>query len=132
MWRKLPVYVRAVLLGVLALLGLLLLFTGYLSLRYSPEYMVRDLFTNLGTLQIQEIMHRALAQWPQGSGLAILAAALLLGRRLRGDGQGAEERQSDDQRRSGVAEAVRAGAEVGARRAAAGLRSGAEGRPGAG
>jgi NADH-quinone oxidoreductase subunit L len=37
------------------------------------------LFTNLGTLQIQEIMHGALAQWPQGSTLAVLAAALLLG-----------------------------------------------------
>lgn len=37
------------------------------------------LFTNLGTLQIQEIMHRALAQWPHGSAPALLAAALLLG-----------------------------------------------------
>jgi NADH-quinone oxidoreductase subunit L len=37
------------------------------------------LFTNLGTLQIQELMQRAGAQWPVGSGLAIAAAALLLG-----------------------------------------------------
>ena len=37
------------------------------------------LFTNLGTLQIQELMDRALGQWPPGSGLAVAAAALLLG-----------------------------------------------------
>jgi NADH-quinone oxidoreductase subunit L len=37
------------------------------------------LFNSLGTLQIQEIMHRAVEQWPVGSGAAILAAALLLG-----------------------------------------------------
>lgn len=37
------------------------------------------LFTNLGTLQIQELLQRAGEQWPVGSGLAIAAAALLLG-----------------------------------------------------
>ncbi len=37
------------------------------------------LFANLGTLQIQEILARAAVQWPEGSGLAILAAALILG-----------------------------------------------------
>ena len=37
------------------------------------------LYTNLGTLQIQELMQRASQQWPVGSGLAIAAAALLLG-----------------------------------------------------
>jgi NADH-quinone oxidoreductase subunit L len=37
------------------------------------------LFTNLGTLQIQQLMDRALGQWPPGSGLAVAAAALLLG-----------------------------------------------------
>ena len=37
------------------------------------------LFTNLGTLQIQELMGRAVEQWPPGSGLAVAAAALLLG-----------------------------------------------------
>jgi NADH-quinone oxidoreductase subunit L len=37
------------------------------------------LFTNLGTLQIQELMHRAVEQWPVGSTAAIAAAALLLG-----------------------------------------------------
>jgi NADH-quinone oxidoreductase subunit L len=37
------------------------------------------LFKNLGTLQIQELMHRAQAQWPVGSGLATAAALLLLG-----------------------------------------------------
>jgi len=37
------------------------------------------LFTNLGTLQIQELMDRAVGQWPSGSGLAVAAAALLLG-----------------------------------------------------
>ncbi len=37
------------------------------------------LFTNLGTLQIQELMQRASAQWPVGSSLAVAAAALLLG-----------------------------------------------------
>ena len=37
------------------------------------------LFTNLSTLQIQELMGRAVEQWPPGSGLAVAAAALLLG-----------------------------------------------------
>jgi len=37
------------------------------------------LFTHLGTLQIQDLMNRATTSWPVGSGLAIAAAALLLG-----------------------------------------------------
>ncbi len=37
------------------------------------------LFTILGTLDIQELMHRAATQWTVGSGVAIAAAALLLG-----------------------------------------------------
>ena len=37
------------------------------------------LFANLGTLQIQELMQRAAQQWHVGSGLAVAAAALLLG-----------------------------------------------------
>jgi NADH-quinone oxidoreductase subunit L len=37
------------------------------------------LFTNLGTLDIQELMGRAADDWPAGSSLAIAAAALLLG-----------------------------------------------------
>jgi NADH-quinone oxidoreductase subunit L len=37
------------------------------------------LFTRLGTLDIQEMMHRASARWTPGSGVAIAAAALLLG-----------------------------------------------------
>src|SRR5882762_6200370 len=37
------------------------------------------LFTRLGTLDIQELMHRASAQWTPGSGIAVAAAALLLG-----------------------------------------------------
>ncbi len=37
------------------------------------------LFTNLGTLQIQELMHRAIEQWAVGSAAAVAAAALLLG-----------------------------------------------------
>ena len=37
------------------------------------------LFTNLGTLNIQELMTLAPKQWPVGSGTAVLAAALLLG-----------------------------------------------------
>jgi NADH-quinone oxidoreductase subunit L len=37
------------------------------------------LFTHLGTLEIQELMHRATQQWPLGSIYAIAAAALLLG-----------------------------------------------------
>jgi NADH-quinone oxidoreductase subunit L len=37
------------------------------------------LFTKLGTLDIQDLMHRASEQWVVGSGAAIAAAALLLG-----------------------------------------------------
>jgi NADH-quinone oxidoreductase subunit L len=37
------------------------------------------LFTNLGTLNIQELMWNASVQWPTGSRMAVLAAALLLG-----------------------------------------------------
>lgn len=37
------------------------------------------LFWNLGTLEIQELMHRAAAHWPAGSVLATTAALLLLG-----------------------------------------------------
>jgi NADH-quinone oxidoreductase subunit L len=37
------------------------------------------LFTNLGTLNIQELMQSASKQWPAGSSLAVLASALLLG-----------------------------------------------------
>jgi NADH-quinone oxidoreductase subunit L len=37
------------------------------------------LFTQLGTLHIQELMHRASLQWPVGSGFAVAAAVLLLG-----------------------------------------------------
>jgi NADH-quinone oxidoreductase subunit L len=37
------------------------------------------LFTRLGTLDIQELMHRAAVQWNPGSGIAVAAAALLLG-----------------------------------------------------
>jgi NADH-quinone oxidoreductase subunit L len=37
------------------------------------------LFAELGTLQIQPLMAEAARQWPQGSGLAVAAAALLLG-----------------------------------------------------
>jgi NADH-quinone oxidoreductase subunit L len=37
------------------------------------------LFTSLGTLRIQDLMQRASIQWLPGSGLAIAAAALLLG-----------------------------------------------------
>jgi NADH-quinone oxidoreductase subunit L len=37
------------------------------------------LFQHLGTLDIQELMHRAAAQWPVGSHLATLAGLLLLG-----------------------------------------------------
>src|ERR1700724_809403 len=36
------------------------------------------LFTQLGTLDIQELMHRASVQWSSGSGIAAAAAALLL------------------------------------------------------
>ena len=37
------------------------------------------LFTKLGTLDIQELMHRASEQWVVGSGVAVAATALLLG-----------------------------------------------------
>ncbi|MEP7150537.1 MAG: NADH-quinone oxidoreductase subunit L [Nitrospira sp.] len=37
------------------------------------------LFTSLGTLQIQDLMHRASEQWAGGSTLAVAAALLLLG-----------------------------------------------------
>ena len=37
------------------------------------------LFTQLGTLQIQDLMRRASAQWPTGSTYAVAAALLLLG-----------------------------------------------------
>lgn len=37
------------------------------------------LFSNLGTLQIQELMSRAVQQWAAGSMLAVISAALLLG-----------------------------------------------------
>ncbi|MCC6731073.1 MAG: NADH-quinone oxidoreductase subunit L [Chthonomonadales bacterium] len=37
------------------------------------------LLTHLGTLHIQELMHRAAADWPMGSALPVAAAALLLG-----------------------------------------------------
>ena len=37
------------------------------------------LFTNLGSLQIQELTQRAAQQWPVGSTLAVASAALLLG-----------------------------------------------------
>lgn len=45
------------------------------------------LFTHLGTLDIQELMTRAQAQWAPGSTIAILAAALLLGGALGKSGQ---------------------------------------------
>ena len=37
------------------------------------------IFHRLGTLNIQEVMHRAAQQWPVGAAVAIAAAALLLG-----------------------------------------------------
>src|ERR1700722_17707171 len=37
------------------------------------------LFARLGTLDIQALMHRASTQWTSGSGIAVAAAALLLG-----------------------------------------------------
>jgi NADH-quinone oxidoreductase subunit L len=37
------------------------------------------LFNHLGTLQIQQLMQRASQAWPPGSGVAVAAAALLLG-----------------------------------------------------
>jgi len=45
------------------------------------------LFTKLGTLDIQDMMERASQQWAVGSGLAILAAALLLGGAVGKSGQ---------------------------------------------
>jgi len=45
------------------------------------------LFTKLGTLDIQEMMQRASEQWPVGSGIAVLAAALLLGGAVGKSGQ---------------------------------------------
>ena len=36
------------------------------------------LFTHLGTLDIQPLMQRMVQQWPEGSGLALIAAGLLL------------------------------------------------------
>lgn len=36
------------------------------------------LFTTLGTLNIQELMQRAAQTWPEGTGMAVVAAALLL------------------------------------------------------
>jgi len=37
------------------------------------------LFTHLGTLNIQDLLYRAAAQWAPGQGMAVAAAALLLG-----------------------------------------------------
>jgi len=37
------------------------------------------IFDRLGTLNIQELMHRATLQWPAGAAVAVAAAALLLG-----------------------------------------------------
>ncbi|MDQ1256401.1 MAG: NADH-quinone oxidoreductase subunit [Candidatus Hydrogenedentes bacterium] len=45
------------------------------------------LFTKLGTLDIQELMHRAAENWPVGSGLAIAASLLLLGGAVGKSGQ---------------------------------------------
>ena len=45
------------------------------------------LFTQLGTIDIQEMMRRASQQWPVGSTFAILAAALLLGGAVGKSGQ---------------------------------------------
>ncbi len=36
------------------------------------------LFTSLGTLNIQDLLSKAVSQWPSGSGIAIAAAALIL------------------------------------------------------
>src|SRR5512143_428788 len=41
---------RIILWSVAALLGASVLWAGYLALRYSPEYMIRDNFRNLGTV----------------------------------------------------------------------------------
>lgn len=37
------------------------------------------LFSHLGTLDVQELMDRAVEQWPRGSAVAVVASALLLG-----------------------------------------------------
>ncbi len=55
---------------------------AFLVTRVGDTAMIVGLFllaTQLRTLDIQEVMRRATAQWPVGSGIAIAAAALLLG-----------------------------------------------------
>jgi NADH-quinone oxidoreductase subunit L len=55
---------------------------AFLVTRIGDTAMIIGLFllaTQLRTLNIQEVMHRATEQWPVGSGVAIAAAALLLG-----------------------------------------------------
>ncbi|MBV8550581.1 MAG: NADH-quinone oxidoreductase subunit L [Acidobacteriaceae bacterium] len=55
---------------------------AFLVTRVGDTAMAIGLFliaTQLHTLDIQELMRRATAQWPVGSGIAIAAAALLLG-----------------------------------------------------
>jgi NADH-quinone oxidoreductase subunit L len=55
---------------------------AFLVTRVGDTAMVIGLFliaTHLRTLDIQELMQRATQQWPVGSGIAIAAAALLLG-----------------------------------------------------
>jgi NADH-quinone oxidoreductase subunit L len=55
---------------------------AFLVTRVGDTAMVIGLFliaTHLRTLDIQEVMQRATQQWPVGSGIAIAAAALLLG-----------------------------------------------------
>src|SRR5437868_2508871 len=55
---------------------------AFLVTRVGDTAMAVGLFllaTQLRTLDIQEVMRRATAQWPVGSGIAIAAAALLLG-----------------------------------------------------
>jgi CubicO group peptidase (beta-lactamase class C family) len=47
---KLKLILRITLWGVLIFLGLFVLLYGYLSLRYSPEYMYRELFMNMGNV----------------------------------------------------------------------------------
>lgn len=48
--KTLKFILRVVLWGVLVFLGLFIALYGYLSLRYSPEYAYREVFTNLGTV----------------------------------------------------------------------------------
>ena len=48
MKTKLKLILRVLLLGVLTLAALLVVWAAYLSLRYSPEYMSRELFHDLG------------------------------------------------------------------------------------